>query len=37
MTTPIAGETTDREPHDGYLVLQGGVPEIEDFMSRVWK
>lgn len=37
MTTPIAGETTDREPHDGYLVLQGGVPEIRELLGRVWK
>jgi hypothetical protein len=32
MTTPIAGEMTPREPHDGYLVFQGGVPEIQEFL-----
>jgi len=37
MTTPIAGEITEREPHDGYLVFQGGVPEIQEFLCRVWK
>jgi len=37
MVTPIAGETTEREPHDGYLVLQGGVPEIQEFLGKVWK
>ncbi len=37
MTTPLAGEMTDREPHDGYLVLQGGVPEVEAFVKRVWR
>jgi len=37
MTTPIAGEITDREPHDGYLIYQGGVPEIQEFLSKVWK
>ncbi len=37
MTTVIAGETTEREPHDGYLIFQGGVPEIAEFMSKVWK
>jgi glutamyl-tRNA(Gln) amidotransferase subunit D len=37
MTTPIAGDMTDREPHDGYLVFQGGVPEIQAFLSQVWK
>lgn len=34
MQEPIAGETSDREPHDGYLVLQGGVPEVEQFISN---
>jgi len=37
MTTPIAGEITEREPHDGYLVLQGGVPETEEFSKKIWK
>jgi glutamyl-tRNA(Gln) amidotransferase subunit D len=37
MTTPLAGDITDREPHDGYLVLQGGVPEVQDFLAKVWK
>jgi len=37
MTTTIAGETTEREPHDGYLVLQGGVPEVKEFLEKVWK
>ncbi len=37
MKTTIAGEMTEREPHDGYLVFQGGVPEIQSFLGRVWK
>jgi glutamyl-tRNA(Gln) amidotransferase subunit D len=37
MTTVIAGEMTEREPHDGYLVLQGGVPEVADFLKHVWR
>jgi glutamyl-tRNA(Gln) amidotransferase subunit D len=37
MVTPVAGETTEREPHDGYLVFQGGVPEIQEFLGKVWK
>ncbi len=37
MTTPIASDMTPREPHDGYLVLQGGVPEIREFLGKVWK
>ena len=37
MTTAIADEMTTREPHDGYLVFQGGVPEIQDLMHESWK
>jgi glutamyl-tRNA(Gln) amidotransferase subunit D len=37
MTTPMAGDMTEREPHDGYLVFQGGVPEIQTFLGQVWK
>ncbi len=37
MTETVAGEMTEREPHDGYLILQGGVPEVEDFFGKVWK
>ncbi|MGE5479990.1 MAG: Glu-tRNA(Gln) amidotransferase subunit GatD [Chloroflexota bacterium] len=37
MLTPVAGEITDREPSNGYLVLQGGIPEVEDFIAKVRK
>jgi glutamyl-tRNA(Gln) amidotransferase subunit D len=37
MLTPIAGEITEREPHNGYLILQGGIPEVERFVSSYWK
>ena len=37
MKRPVAGEMTAREPHDGYLVFQGGVPEIQSFLAEVWK
>lgn len=37
MLTPVAGETTDREPSNGYLILQGGIPEVEDFISKYRK
>jgi len=37
MTTPINHETTPREPHNGYLILQGGLPEVEAFVQRHWK
>lgn len=36
MQTPIAGDMTPREPHDGYLVFQGGVPEIQGFLKKIW-
>jgi glutamyl-tRNA(Gln) amidotransferase subunit D len=34
MMTPIAGEITEREPSNGYLIFQGGIPEVEEFISR---
>jgi glutamyl-tRNA(Gln) amidotransferase subunit D len=37
MMTPIAGEITDREPSNGYLIFQGGIPEVEEFISRYRK
>ena len=37
MRDPVNGEITDREPHNGYLILQGGLPETEAFISSHWK
>jgi glutamyl-tRNA(Gln) amidotransferase subunit D len=37
MTQSIAGEMTEREPHDGYLIFQGGIPEVNAFLTRVWR
>ena len=37
MYTPIAGEITEREPSNGYLIMQGGVPEVEEFISKYRK
>jgi glutamyl-tRNA(Gln) amidotransferase subunit D len=37
MRQVVNHEITDREPHNGYLVLQGGLPETEDFVSSHWK
>ena len=37
MLTPIAGEMTEREPSNGYLIFQGGIPEVEDFISTIKK
>jgi len=37
MLTPVAGEITEREPHNGYLIFQGGIPEVEEFISKYRK
>lgn len=37
MLTPINDEITEREPYNGYLVYQGGVPEVEEFIRNVYK
>ncbi len=37
MLTPINDEITLREPYNGYLVYQGGVPEVEEFIRKVRK
>jgi len=37
MLTTISREITEREPQNGYLVYQGGLPEVERFMSEHWK
>lgn len=34
MTTSINHEITPREPHNGYLILQGGLPEVEEFVMK---
>jgi len=37
MLTPISDEITPREPYNGYLVYQGGVPEVEEFVRKFRK
>jgi len=37
MLKPINDEITEREPYNGYLVYQGGVPEVEEFVKKVRK
>ncbi len=37
MLTPICGEITPREPYNGYLILQGGIPEVEEFIHKIHK
>ena len=37
MLKPINDEITEREPLNGYLIYQGGVPETEEFIKNVRK
>jgi len=37
MLTSVNDEITLREPYNGYLVYQGGVPDVDDFVKRVHK
>lgn len=37
MLTPICSDITEREPYNGYLVYQGGLPEVEEFIRKVRK
>ncbi len=37
MFTPVNGEITEREPSNGYLIFQGGIPEVEEFISQIKK
>lgn len=37
MLTPINDEITPREPYNGYLIYQGGVPEVESFIRKFRK
>jgi glutamyl-tRNA(Gln) amidotransferase subunit D len=37
MLTPITYEITEREPFEGYLIFQGGTPEIKEFLKNYHK
>jgi glutamyl-tRNA(Gln) amidotransferase subunit D len=37
MLTPVNDEITPREPYNGYLIYQGGVKEVEEFIKKVHK
>ncbi|MDO9391982.1 MAG: Glu-tRNA(Gln) amidotransferase subunit GatD [bacterium] len=37
MLAPVSDEITPREPYNGYLIYQGGVPEVEEFIKKVHK
>ena len=34
MLTPVRDEITQREPYNGYLVLQGAIPEVQEFLRK---
>ncbi len=35
MLSPVNGEITDREPYNGYLVFQGAIPEVQEFLKTI--
>lgn len=37
MLTPVCGDITEGEPYNGYLIYQGGLPEVEDFIKKFHK
>ena len=34
MLPPIAGEITEREPYNGYVLFQGGICQDEEFIRK---
>jgi len=37
MRTPYSHEITEREPHNAFTILQGGIPEVEEYLTGHWK
>lgn len=37
MLTPISHEITPREPYNGYMIMQGGIPEVDKFFASYRK
>ncbi|MBP1597036.1 MAG: ansA 2 [Acidobacteria bacterium] len=37
MRKPVNHEITEREPHNGYLIMQGGLLETEEYIQSHWK
>ena len=35
MLTSIGDEITEREPYNGYLIYQGAVPEVQEFLKKI--
>ncbi len=37
MLTSVGDEITEREPYNGYLVYQGGIPEVQEFLRGIMR
>lgn len=37
MLTPVCSDITEREPYNAYLIFQGGIPEVEEFIKKYHK
>ena len=37
MLTPVSDELTDREPYNGYLIYQGAIPEVQQFLRSIMR
>lgn len=37
LESRIAGEITEREPCNGYLIYKGRLPEVEEFIAKYVK
>ena len=35
MLTPVVDEITEREPYNGYLIFQGEIPEVQEFLRTI--
>ena len=35
MLTPIGDDMTTREPYNGYLIYQGEIPEVQEFIRTI--
>ncbi len=37
MLETVGAEITDREPYNGYLLYQGAVPEVQEFLRTIMR
>ncbi|MBN1948117.1 MAG: Glu-tRNA(Gln) amidotransferase subunit GatD [Candidatus Cloacimonetes bacterium] len=37
MLNPVCHDITEKEPYNGYLIYQGGIPEVEEFIRKFHK